>query len=123
MKEADAAFYRGYVKGEITEEQLELYERHKFQLDEISRTFQTCFAFPNIIAYGSTPWTTIQTGSVFVNPLAQTGVAYSSTPWTTLQAGSVFVTLKLLHFPIQNLSKILPKILSSVTSLRIDPRW
>jgi hypothetical protein len=60
---------------------------------------------------------------VSVTPLAQTGVAYGSRPWTMLQVGLVFVTLKLLHFPIQNLSKILPKISSSVTSPRMDPRW
>ncbi len=35
LKDADAAFNRSYVKGEITGEQLDLYDRLKYQLDEV----------------------------------------------------------------------------------------
>lgn len=35
LKEADAAFCHSYVKGEITEEQLDLYDKLKYQLDEM----------------------------------------------------------------------------------------
>lgn len=35
LKEADAAFNRSYIKGKITEEQVKLYERLVYQLDEI----------------------------------------------------------------------------------------
>ena len=37
LKKADAAFNHSYIKGEITEEQPDLYERPKYQLDEIYR--------------------------------------------------------------------------------------
>ncbi len=35
LKDADLAFNRSYVKGEITEEQLDLYDKLKYQLDEV----------------------------------------------------------------------------------------
>lgn len=35
QKEAGVAFCRSYVKGEITEEQLDLYDKLKYQLDEM----------------------------------------------------------------------------------------
>ena len=35
LKDADAAFNRSYIKGEITGEQLDLYDRLKYQLDEV----------------------------------------------------------------------------------------
>ncbi len=35
LKDADLAFNRSYVKGEITEEQLDLYDNLKYQLDEV----------------------------------------------------------------------------------------
>jgi len=35
LKEADMAFNRSYCKYEITEEQLDMYDRLKYQLDEI----------------------------------------------------------------------------------------
>lgn len=35
LKEADLAFNKSYCKGEITEEQLDMYDRLKYQLDEV----------------------------------------------------------------------------------------
>lgn len=35
LKDADLSFNRSYVKGEITEEQLDLYDKLKYQLDEV----------------------------------------------------------------------------------------
>lgn len=35
LKEADVAFNHSYVNGKITEEQLRLYEKLKYQLDEV----------------------------------------------------------------------------------------
>jgi len=35
LKEADAAFNHSYVNGGITEEQVDLYEKLKYQLDEL----------------------------------------------------------------------------------------
>lgn len=35
LKNADVAFNGSYVNGEITEEQLVLYDRLKYQLDEV----------------------------------------------------------------------------------------
>lgn len=35
LKEADAAFSHSYVNGRISEEQVDLYEKLKYQLDEL----------------------------------------------------------------------------------------
>ena len=35
LKEADTAFNHSYVNGAITEEQVDLYEKLKYQLDEL----------------------------------------------------------------------------------------